>query len=135
MITQKGAPSLAWWPTPFDHVLGDARLRGLKPELEQFAVNGWRAPKRIFDAHPPDQYAQLRLDPWSPFRTLESGFWYTQLGYQSESVIGAPPASLADRRRVDRVLPRSAAQSRDVHVRASRRHLRNRFDFPSARAM
>ena len=49
MTTQKGAPSLAWRPTPFDHVLGDARLRDLKPELEQFAVDAWRAPKRIFD--------------------------------------------------------------------------------------
>jgi hypothetical protein len=53
-------------PTPFDHVLGDGRLRDLKPELEQFAVNAWRALKRIFDAHPPDQDAQLRLDLWSP---------------------------------------------------------------------
>jgi hypothetical protein len=44
------------------HVLGDARLRDLKPELEQFAVDAWRAPKRIFDAHLPDQHAQLRLD-------------------------------------------------------------------------
>jgi hypothetical protein len=43
VIAQKGSPSLAWWPTPFDHVLGDARLRDLKPELEQFAVNAWRA--------------------------------------------------------------------------------------------
>jgi hypothetical protein len=68
MITQEGSPSLAWWPTPFDHVLGDARLRDLKPELEQFAVNAWRAPKRIFDTHLPDQYAQLRLDPRSPSR-------------------------------------------------------------------
>src|SRR5215831_16982684 len=68
MITQEGSPSLAWWPTPFDHVLGDARLRDLEPQLEQFAVNAWRAPKRIFDAHLPDQYAQLRLDPRSPSR-------------------------------------------------------------------
>jgi len=45
---------LAGWPTVVDHVLGDARLRDLKPELEQFAVDAWRAPKRIFDAHPPD---------------------------------------------------------------------------------
>ena len=29
-------------PPPFDHVLGDARLRDLKPELEQFAVDAWR---------------------------------------------------------------------------------------------
>src|SRR3984957_2041521 len=50
----------------FDHVLGDARLRDLKPELEQFAVNAWRAPKRILHAHPPDQRAQLRVDLRSP---------------------------------------------------------------------
>ena len=56
MIAQKGAPSRTGPPSPLDHVLGDARLRDFKPELEQFAVDAWRAPKRIFDAHPPDQY-------------------------------------------------------------------------------
>src|SRR6266852_7651254 len=49
MITQNGAPSLAWRPTSLDHVFGDTRLRDLKSELEQFAVDAWRAPKRIFD--------------------------------------------------------------------------------------
>jgi hypothetical protein len=29
-------------------------------------VNARRAPKRIFDAHPSDQYAQLRFDLWPP---------------------------------------------------------------------
>jgi hypothetical protein len=53
-------------PPPFDHVLGDARLRDLKPELEQFAVDARRAPKRILHAHPPDQRAQLRVDLRSP---------------------------------------------------------------------
>ena len=62
MITQKGAPSLARRPSSLDHVLGDARLRDLKPQFEQFAVNAWRAPKRVLDTHPPDQRAQLRLD-------------------------------------------------------------------------
>src|SRR6266853_1014870 len=66
VVAQEGSPSLAGWPPSFDHVLGDARLRDLKPELEQFAVDAWRAPKRIFDAHPPDQYAQLRVDLRSP---------------------------------------------------------------------
>src|SRR5260221_3082538 len=66
MITQEGSPSLAGWRLSFDHVLGDARLRDFKPELEQFAVDAWRAPKRIFDAHPADQYAQLRVDLRSP---------------------------------------------------------------------
>src|ERR1700682_6554218 len=66
VVTQEGPPSLAGRPPPFDHVLGNARLRDLKPELEQFAVNAWRAPKRVFDAHPPDQRAQLRVDLRSP---------------------------------------------------------------------
>src|SRR5258707_8793014 len=66
VVAQEGSPSLAGWPPSFDHVLGDARLRELKPELEQFAVDARRAPKRIFDAHPPDQCAQLRVDLRSP---------------------------------------------------------------------
>src|SRR5580692_8584188 len=66
VVTQEGSPSLAGRPPSFDHVLGDARLRDFKPELEQFAVDARRAPKRIFDAHPPDQYAQLRVDLRSP---------------------------------------------------------------------
>jgi hypothetical protein len=32
-------------------------LRDLKPKLEKFAVDAWRAAKRIFDAHLPDQRA------------------------------------------------------------------------------
>src|ERR1700704_4656757 len=66
VVTQESSPSLAGRLPPFDHVLGDARLRDLKPELEQFAVNAWRAPKQILHAHPPDQRAQLRVDPRSP---------------------------------------------------------------------
>src|SRR3984893_1827869 len=62
VVMQEGPPSLAGRPPSFDHVLGDARLRDLKSELKQFAVDAWRAPKRVFDAHPPDQRAQLRVD-------------------------------------------------------------------------
>jgi hypothetical protein len=46
----------------FTMYLGDARLRDLKPELEQFAVDARRPPKRIFDADPPDQHPQLGLN-------------------------------------------------------------------------
>ncbi|MGZ3329986.1 MAG: hypothetical protein ACXU85_22780, partial [Xanthobacteraceae bacterium] len=60
MIAQEGSPSLTGRPPSFDHILGDARLRNLKPELEQFAVDTWRAP------HSPDQCAQLRVDLRSP---------------------------------------------------------------------
>ena len=66
VVMQEGPPSLAWRPSSLDHVFGDARRRDPKPELEQFAVNAWRAPKRILDAHSPDQQVQLRLDLGSP---------------------------------------------------------------------
>jgi hypothetical protein len=66
MITQEGSPSLAGWSPLLSHVPGDARLRDFKPKLEHFAVDAWRAPKRIFDAHPPDQRAQIRFDLRSP---------------------------------------------------------------------
>jgi hypothetical protein len=41
-------------------------LSDLKSKLEQFAVDAWRAPKRIFDAHQSDHRAQFRLDMWPP---------------------------------------------------------------------
>ena len=72
VVTQKGAPTLAWQAVSLDHVLGDARLRDLKPELEQFSVDARRAPERVIDAHPPDQRAEVRLDlrPPSPCARL-----------------------------------------------------------------
>src|ERR1022692_4089499 len=66
MIAQESAPSLAWRSMPLDHVLGDARLCDFKPEIEQFAVDARRAPQRVFDAHPPDQRTEVRLDLRSP---------------------------------------------------------------------
>ena len=66
VITQESAPSLAGLSSPLDHVLSNTRLSDLKPKLEQFAMNTRCSPKRIFDAHPPDQYAQLYLDLRSP---------------------------------------------------------------------
>src|SRR6266404_7897690 len=66
MIIEKCFPTLGRRASTPGHILGDARLRDLKPELEQFAMDAWRAPKRIFDAHLADQYAQLRVDLRSP---------------------------------------------------------------------
>ncbi|MGB6558658.1 MAG: hypothetical protein WBE96_14815, partial [Pseudolabrys sp.] len=50
VVAKKGAPPLARQTMPLDHVLGDAQLRDLKPELEQFAMDARRAPKRVLDA-------------------------------------------------------------------------------------
>ncbi len=43
-----------------------ARLRQFKPELEKFAVDAWRSPKRVLDAHSPDERAQFSIDLRSP---------------------------------------------------------------------
>ena len=48
------------------HVPGDAGLRDLKPELKQLAVDARRAPKRVLDADPPDQHAEVRFELWPP---------------------------------------------------------------------
>src|ERR1019366_9156512 len=69
VVAQKGAPPLTWRSTPLDHVLGDARRRDIEPELEQFAVDTRRTPKRILHAHLPDQRAEVRLDLRSPSRS------------------------------------------------------------------
>jgi hypothetical protein len=44
-----------------DHVLGDARLRDLKP-----SVDAWRTPKRILHADFPYRHAQLCLNLRAP---------------------------------------------------------------------
>ncbi|MGA7387104.1 MAG: hypothetical protein WBW99_04135 [Pseudolabrys sp.] len=64
VIAQEGAPSPAWRSTPLDHVLGNARLRDLKPEFEQFAVDTRRSPQWVLDAHLLDQRPQLRVNLW-----------------------------------------------------------------------
>ena len=45
VITEESEPSLTGRSTSLDHVFGDARLRDIKPELEQFAVDTRRTPK------------------------------------------------------------------------------------------
>ena len=62
VVPQEGAPSLTWRSTPLGHVFGNARLRDLKPEFEQFAVDARRSPKRVLDTHSPDQRPQLRVN-------------------------------------------------------------------------
>src|SRR6202008_3703935 len=60
VVMQEGPPSLAGRSLPLDHVLGNARLRDLKPKFEQAAMNTRCSPERILYAHLPDQRTQLR---------------------------------------------------------------------------
>src|SRR5215203_4423313 len=68
VVPQERPPSLTWRPASLDHVLSNARLRDLKPEFEQLAVDARRSPKRVLNAHSPDQRSEVRLDlrPPSP---------------------------------------------------------------------
>jgi hypothetical protein len=54
VVMQEGEPSLAWRSPSPHHVFGDARLRDLKPELEQLAMDAGRSPMRVVGAHAPD---------------------------------------------------------------------------------
>ena len=62
MVPHKRAPALPEWVASPGHVLGDGRLSDRKAELEQLTVDAWRTPKRILNAHPPDQRPQIRID-------------------------------------------------------------------------
>ena len=59
MIAQKCSPPLRRRLSVFRHIFGDRGLSDVDPELEQFAVNARRAPKRIGEAHLPDQLANI----------------------------------------------------------------------------
>src|SRR5450759_735034 len=66
VITQKGAPPMAWRSMLLDHVFGDARLCDLEPELEQFTVNTRCAPKWVLDAHLSDQRTKVSFNQRPP---------------------------------------------------------------------
>ena len=62
MIAQEGPPSLAGRSRRFTMYLATLDCATSNPSLSEFAVDARRAPKRIFDADPPDQHAQLGVD-------------------------------------------------------------------------
>jgi hypothetical protein len=55
IIVEKCFLTLGRWPSTPGHILGYAGLSNLDAELEQFAIDPWRSPQRIGDAHLADQ--------------------------------------------------------------------------------
>jgi hypothetical protein len=56
---------------PSHHILGDRRLPDINSELEDLAMDTWRAPQRVSFAHLPDQVTDLASRsrpsrPWTP---------------------------------------------------------------------
>src|SRR5262249_3348994 len=91
VVTQEGAPSLTWRSLPLDHVLGHRRLGDLKSELEQLAVNAWRAPQWVLDTldtHPPNQCAQVRVNLRPPSKGARlSTRWKPSIQLDKEQAI------------------------------------------------
>src|SRR6266404_2800783 len=65
VVLEERAPSLRGRFHATRHEPGDASLRDVKTELEQFAVDAWRAPERIRERHGAHEFRNLRADPWS----------------------------------------------------------------------
>ena len=51
MIAKEGLPALRRWPPSLGHVFCDRGLADIDAKLEQFAVNPWRSPQRVGNAH------------------------------------------------------------------------------------
>ena len=66
VVAQKGLPALRWRFSASRHVLRNRRLGHLKTQHQQFAMDAWRAPQRVLPAHPPDQIAQVTINPRPP---------------------------------------------------------------------
>jgi hypothetical protein len=59
VVAQKGLPALRRWPPSPGHVFCHRGLPDIDAKLEQFAVDPWRSPKRVRDAHVANELANV----------------------------------------------------------------------------
>src|SRR6516225_1801382 len=64
MIAKEGLPALRWWPPSLCHVFCNGRLADNDAQLEQLAVNPWRSPQRVGNAHLANELADVHGRPW-----------------------------------------------------------------------
>ncbi len=64
MIAQKSLPALRRRPSSPRHVFCHGGLPDIDAKLEQFAVDPWRSPKRVRDAHVANKLANVRRCLW-----------------------------------------------------------------------
>ena len=62
MIAQKRPPTLGWWSTAPDHVLGNSGLGDIDAKLQQLPVDTRRAPEPVRSTHLADKVANLTID-------------------------------------------------------------------------
>ena len=65
VILEERAPGLRGWLFATRHESGNGALRDVETELEQLAVNAWRAPERVRQRHGAHEIRKLQADPWS----------------------------------------------------------------------
>jgi hypothetical protein len=59
VILQEGPPGLRRWLAASHHILGNTGLADVDAQLEQFAMDARRSPKRMVAAHLADQFPCL----------------------------------------------------------------------------
>ena len=97
VVLQKRAPSLTPRSRALDHVLRDVRLRDIKPELEQLAVDARRSPQWILDGHLPDQRSQVYVDlrPPSKHSSAIIAFQSIRIGFSVHTTVHLFPSSVS----------------------------------------
>src|ERR1700758_922723 len=60
MVAKEGLPALRRRPPSLGHVFCDRGLADINPEFEQFAMNPWRSPQRVGNAHLENELANFR---------------------------------------------------------------------------
>ncbi len=65
VVLKERAPGLRGSLRAMRHEPGNGALRNLEDELEQLAVNAWRAPKRIRERHGTPELRKLGVNTWS----------------------------------------------------------------------
>ena len=64
MITQERLPALRRRSSSSQHVLRDGRLRDREAQFQQFTMDTWRTPERVFSTHPMDEIPQFAINLW-----------------------------------------------------------------------
>ena len=74
MVSQKREPSfsLFWISRRTSHPAGNGSLRNVKSQHQEFTVNSWRAPCRVFHDHLEDQVSNLFGDTFPPEHSARS---------------------------------------------------------------
>ena len=64
MTAKEDLPTLRWWPPSLCHIFSYGRLADIDAKLEQLAVNPWRSPQRVGNAHLANELTNVHGRLW-----------------------------------------------------------------------